>query len=642
MNKLRMQTANKADENFRKLAAMFPNAVTETINENGEVVRAIDKDVLMQEIACTVVDGNEERYQFTWPDKKKSVLLANAPINKTLRPCREESVDFDTTENLYIEGDNLEVLKLLQETYLGKIKMIYIDPPYNTGNDFVYEDDFAQSTDEYLANSGQFDEEGNRLVRNLDSNGRFHSDWLNMLYPRLRLAKDLLTDTGVIFISIDENEVQNMRKICDEIFGEQNFISQLGWQKVYSPKNQARYFSNDYEFVLCYCRNKDVFTLGMLPRTAAMNARYKNPDNDPRGDWKSGDCVGNGERKNGYYDVVSPLTGKVFNVPRGKHWVYAPDTMKKMLAENRIYFGKDGNAFPAVKQFLSDVTGRRASSLLLYEDYGHTDMAKKDLIKLFSDLVQVPFDTPKPVKLIKMLSILGTDKDDIILDFFSGSATTAQAVMELNAEDSSSHRKYVLVQIPEPLEDNPGAEAIGLHTIADVGKERIRRAGQKIRNEQLGIRNDADNSSLLTPNSSLDIGFRVLKCDTSNMKEVYYNPAEYEASLFSSLEDNIKEDRTPEDLLFQVMLDLGILLSSKIQVRSEKVGMRSYSYFDVEDGYLIACFDKNIDEEVITAIAKQKPYYFVMRDSSMANDSVATNFDQIFATYSPDTVRKVM
>ena len=626
MDKLRMQTANKADENFRKLAAMFPNAVTETINENGEVVRAIDKDVLMQEISCTVVDGNEERYQFTWPDKKKSVLLANAPINKTLRPCREESVDFDTTENLYIEGDNLEVLKLLQETYLGKIKMIYIDPPYNTGNDFVYEDDFAQSTDEYLANSGQFDEDGNRLVRNLDSNGRFHSDWLNMLYPRLRLAKDLLTDTGVIFISIDENEVQNMRKICDEIFGEQNFISQLGWQKVYSPKNQARYFSNDYEFVLCYCRNKDVFTLGMLPRTAAMNARYKNPDNDPRGDWKPGDCVGNGERKNGYYDVVSPLTGKVFNVPRGKHWVYAPDTMKKMLAENRIYFGKDGNAFPAVKQFLSDVTGRRASSLLLYEDYGHTDMAKKDLIKLFSDLVQVPFDTPKPVKLIKMLSILGTDKDDIILDFFSGSATTAQAVMELNAEDSSSHRKYVLVQIPEPLEDNPGAEAIGLHTIADVGKERIRRAGRKIK----------EDSPLTT--QDLDTGFRVLKCDTSNMKEVYYNPAEYEASLFSSLEDNIKEDRTPEDLLFQVMLDLGVLLSSKI----EETTIAGKKVFNVEDNYLIACFDSNVTEETIKAIAKQKPYYFVMRDSSMANDSVATNFDQIFATYSPDTVRKVL
>lgn len=626
MDKLKMQTANKADENFKKLVEMFPNAVTETIDENGGVIRAIDKDVLMQEINTKVVDGKEERYQFTWPDKKKSVLLANAPISQTLRPCREESVDFDITENLYIEGDNLEVLKLLQETYLGKIKMIYIDPPYNTGNDFVYEDDFAQSTDEYLANSGQFDVDGNRLVSNTESNGRFHTDWLNMIYPRLRLAKDLLTDTGVIFISIDENEVQNMRKICDEIFGEQNFISQLGWQKVYSPKNQARYFSNDYEFVLCYCRNKDVFTLGMLPRTAAMNARYKNPDNDPRGDWKPGDCVGNGERKNGYYDVVSPLTGKVFNVPKGKHWVYAPDTMKKMLTENRIYFGKDGNAFPAVKQFLSDVTGRRASSLLLYEDYGHTDMAKKDLIKLFSDLVQVPFDTPKPVKLIKMLSILGTEKDDIILDFFSGSATTAQAVMELNAEDSNSHRKYVLVQIPELLEDNPGAEAIGLHTIADVGKERIRRAGKKIK----------EDSPLTT--QDLDTGFRVLKCDTSNMKEIFYRPDEVEQTLFDNYTCNIKEDRTPEDLLFQVMLDLGILLSSKI----EETAIGCCKVFNVADGFLYACFDNNISDEVVTAIAKEQPYYAVFRDSGMTSDSVLTNFDQIFASISPSTVRKVL
>ena len=626
MDKLKMQTVNKADENFKKLSNLFPNAVTETIDENGEVVRAIDKDVLMQEISYKVVEGPDERYQFTWPDKKKSVLLANTPINKTLRPCREESVDFDNTENLYIEGDNLEVLKLLQETYLGKIKMIYIDPPYNTGNDFVYEDDFTQSTDEYITNSGQFDEEGNRLVKNLDSNGRFHTDWLNMIFPRLKLAKDLLSDKGVIFISIDENEVHNMRKICDEIFGEQNFISQLGWQKVYSPKNQAKYFSNDYEFILCYCRNKDVFNIGMLPRTAVMNARYKNPDNDPRGDWKPGDCVGNGERKNGYYDVVSPVTGKVFTVPKGKHWVYAPDTMAKMLKDNRIYFGKDGNAFPAVKQFLSDVTGRRASSLLLYEDYGHTDMAKKDLIKIFSDFVQVPFDTPKPVKLIKMLSIIGTEKDDIILDFFSGSATTAQAVMELNAEDVNSNRKYVLVQISEPLENNPDAEEIGIHTIADVGKERIRRAGAKIKEE----------NPLTTQN--LDIGFRVLKCDTSNMKDVYYNPAEFEPTLFDTMVDNIKEDRTPEDLLFQVMLDLGVLLSSKI----EEITILEKKVFNVADGFLIACFDDDVTEETIKEIAKQKPYYFVMRDSSMANDSVAANFEQIFATYSPDTVRKVL
>lgn len=632
MENLKMHTPDLADENFKKLAALFPNAVTETKDENGNVVRAIDADVLRQEISATVVEGPQERYQFTWPDKKKSVVLANQPIAKTLRLDREKSVGKDgtpgnvDTENIYIEGDNLDALKLLQETYLGKVKMIYIDPPYNTGNDFIYEDDFSQDADDYLGNSGQFDDYGNRLVQNAESNGRFHTDWLNMLYPRLRLAKDLLTDTGVIFISIDENEVQNMRKICDEIFGEQNFISQLGWQKVYSPKNQARYFSNDYEFILCYCRNKNVFTLGMLPRTAAMNARYKNPDNDPRGDWKPGDCVGNGERKNGYYDVVSPLTGKVFNVPKGKHWVYAPDTMKKLLAENRIYFGKDGNAFPAVKQFLSDVTGRRASSLLLYEDYGHTDMAKKDLIKLFSDLVQVPFDTPKPVKLIKMLSILGTEKDDIILDFFSGSATTAQAVMELNAEDSSSHRKYILVQIPELLEGNPGAEAIGLHTIADVGKERIRRAGKKIK----------EDSPLTT--QDLDIGFRVFKVDSTNMEDVYYCSADYNQDQMELFADNIKPDRTPEDLLFQIMLDLGILLSSDIQ--ETEIGGKKV--FSVADGYLISCFDKNITEETIKAIAQKQPVYAVFRDSGIANDSVATNFEQIFETYSPRTQRKVL
>lgn len=447
-----------------------------------------------------------------------------------------------------------------------------------------------------------------------------------MLYPRLKLAKDLLTDDGVIFISIDENEVQNLRKLCDEIFGEHNFISQLGWQKVYSPKNQARYFSNDYEFILCYCKNIEHFSLRLLPRTAEMNARYKNPDNDPRGDWKPGDCVGSGERKNGYYDVISPITGKVFNVPQGKHWVYAPETMKQLLEDNRIYFGKDGNAFPAVKQFLCDVSGRRASSLLMYEDYGHTDMAKKDLIKLFQDLVKVPFDTPKPVKLIKMLSILGSNENDIILDFFSGSATTAQSIFELNAEDEKSNRKFILVQLPEPLENNDGAAKIGLHTISDVGKERIRRAAEKVKEENGIMAHD------------LDFGFRVLKVDSSNMKDVYYNPAEYELSIFDMLTDNIKEDRTPEDLLFQVMLDLGVLLSSKI----EETTIAGKRVFNVADGFLIACFDELVTEETITAIAKQKPYYFVMRDSSMANDSVATNFEQIFATYSPDTVRKVL
>lgn len=658
MDKLRMHTPNKADENFKKLAAMFPNAVTETINENGEVVRAIDKDVLMQEISCTVVDGNEERYQFTWPDKKKSVLLANAPINKTLRPVREDetvptgadsegkpycssgSVNFDTTENLYIEGDNLEVLKLLQETYLGKIKMIYIDPPYNTGNDFVYEDDFAQSTDEYLANSGQFDEDGNRMVQNTESNGRFHTDWLNMIYPRLKLAKDLLTDDGVIFISIDDNEQENLKKCCDEVFGGQNFVAQLVWERAFSPKNDARFVSNSHDYVLMYAKDITQFVIGRLPRTAEANARYSNPDNDPRGVWMSSDISVKTYNAECDYPITTP-SGRVIEPPAGRCWRLSKNAFLERLQDNRIWFGPDGNGVPRIKRFLTDLKheGMAPTSIMFFRDVGHSQEGAQEVSKLLDGGF---FSGPKPQRLMqRLLTLANLKSDSVVLDFFSGSASTAHAVMSKNAEDGG-HRKFIMVQLPEVTGEKSEAYKAGYKTICEIGKERIRRAGQKIRNEQLGIRNDADNSSLLTPNSSLDIGFRVLKCDTSNMKEVYYNPAEYEASLFSSLEDNIKEDRTPEDLLFQVMLDLGILLSSKIQVRSEKVGMRSYSYFDVEDGYLIACFDKNIDEEVITAIAKQKPYYFVMRDSSMANDSVATNFDQIFATYSPDTVRKVL
>lgn len=627
MDKLKMQSRNIISDNILYIAERFPNVITETIGEDGKITRSIDFDKLHQELTADIVEGNEERYQFTWPGKRDAVRLANAPIDKTLRPCREESVDFDNTQNLYIEGDNLDVLKLLQENYLGKVKMIYIDPPYNTGNDFVYADDFGKTSEEFKSESGLFDEEGNqladRLVKNTEGNGRFHTDWLNMMYPRLKVARNLLSDDGIIFVSIDENEIQNMRKLTDEIFGESNFISQLGWQKVYSPKNQARYFSNDYEFVLCYARNISNFTLNLLPRTAEMNSRYKNPDNDPRGDWKAGDCVGNGVRKNGYYDVVSPKTGKVFNVPQGKHWVYAPDNMKQMIADNKIWFGKDGNSFPAVKQYLSEVSGRRPSSLLLYEDYGHTDMAKKDLIKLFPDLEKVPFDTPKPVKLIKMLSIIGSNEDDIILDFFSGSATTAQSIMELNMETDSS-RKFILVQLDEPLTDNPGATEIGLNTLCDVGKERIRRAGQKIKND----------SPLTT--QTLDTGFRVLKLDTSNMNEVYYTPAEFDVnSLFN---ENIKSDRTEEDLLFQVMLDLGIELSAKIE-KSEIAGKTVWS---VSGGYLLACFDEDVNETAITAIAKKQPIYFVMRDSSLASDNVADNFDQIFEEYSKDTIRKIL
>ena len=480
-------------------------------------------------------------------------------------------------------------------------------------------------TDVYDSASGYFDEDGNINYSRVNENGRprYHSDWCSLIYSRLILSRNLLCENGVIFISIDENEVHNMRKICDEVFGEANFISQLGWQKVYSPKNQARYFSNDYEFVLCYCKNISTFSIGELPRTEAMNARYKNPDNDPRGDWKPGDCVGNGVRKNGYYDVTGP-TGKVFNVPEGKHWVYAPDTMSRLIAENRIWWGKDGNSFPAVKQFLADVGGRKASSLLMYEDYGHTDMAKKDLIKLFPDLVKVPFDTPKPVKLIKMLATLGTEDGDIVLDFFAGSATTAQSIFELNAE-KGTNRRFVLVQLPEPLLDNDEANEKGLITISDVAKERIRRAGDKIKSE----------SPLTT--QDLDIGFRVLKLDDSNLKDVYYAPDDYDQGMLADLESNIKDDRTDLDLLFGCLIDWGLPLS--LPYKSEKIdGCTVHTY---NDGDLIACFDANIPESVVKEIAKRKPLRAVFRDSGFASSPEKINVFEIFKLYMPEDANDI-
>ena len=640
MHRLRMQTENKADTNYRKLAELFPNAVTETIDENGNVVRAIDKDVLMQEISCKVVEGNEERYQFTWPDKKKTMLLANAPINKTLRPvqndeiiptgadnhgkpyCSSGSVDFKNTENIYIEGDNLEVLKLLQETYLGKIKMIYIDPPYNTGSDLIYEDSFKQSVDEYLENSGQFDAEGNRLLRNVDSNGRFHTDWLNMIYPRLKIAKDLLTDDGVIFISIDDNEQENLKKCCDEIFGAQNFIAQLIWERAFSPKNDARFISNSHDYVLMYVKNIMEFTIGRLPRTEEANSRYSNPDNDPRGVWMSSDISVKTYNAECDYPITTP-SGRVVEPPAGRCWSLSKKAFLERLQDNRIWFGPDGNGVPRIKRFLTDLKhqGMAPTSIMFFKDVGHSQEGAQEVSKLMDGGF---FSGPKPQRLMKRLLTLSNLKSDsIVLDFFSGSASTAHAVMQLNAEDDG-HRKFIMVQLPETTGEKSEAYKAGYQNICEIGKERIRRAAKKIAEEH--------------PDAKFDGGFRVLKCDSSNMKDVYYNPDQYEPSLFSKLEDNIKEDRTPEDLLFQVMLDLGVLLSGKI----EETTIAGKKVFNVEDNYLIACFDEDITEETITAIAKQKPYYFVMRDSSMANDSVATNFEQIFAAYSPDTVRKIL
>lgn len=639
MDKLKMHTPNKADENFKKLAEMFPNAVTETIDENGEVVRAIDKDVLMQEISCTVVDGNEERYQFTWPDKKKSVLLANAPINKTLRPCREESVDFDTTENLYIEGDNLEVLKLLQETYLGKVKMIYIDPPYNTGSDFVYADNFAQSTDEYITNSGQFDEEGNRLVKNLDSNGRYHTDWLNMIYPRLKIAKNLLTEDGVIFISIDDSENKNLKNVCDEIFGAANFVSQLIWQNKKGGGNDSKYIAIEHEYILVYARNISALSEFYEAYSDDYIKRYKEHDEIGRFFWDTF------KRKSGkqYYPIVCP-DGTVLQFDDDGNpisWLRSKARFESDIKSGEIRIVKLGDKWSV--QFKQRIPlGKTPRSIFttetVFTEQGTTSTGSSDVYEYFKKDV---FSNPKPVELIKFLLGFGLQKDDIVLDFFSGSATTAEAVMRSNAEGKRC--KYILVQLKEdidPMLNSASANAKRVaenavavldelrrpHIIPELAKERIRRAGKKIKDE----------NPLTTQN--LDIGFRVLKCDTSNMKDIYYSPSEFDMNLLDMMADNIKEDRTPEDLLFQVMLDLGVELSSKI----EETTIGGKKVFDVADGFLIACFDKDVNDETIKAIAQKQPYYFVMRDSSLANDSVATNFEQIFATYSPDTVRKVL
>lgn len=614
-----------------------------------KVKRAIDADVLRQEISCEVVEGKDERYQFTWPDKKKAILLANAPIDKTLRPCREESVDFDKTENLYIEGDNLEVLKLLQETYLGKIKMIYIDPPYNTGNDFVYEDDFVQSMEEYRENSGQFDDDGNRLVKNMDSNGRFHTDWLNMIYPRIKLAKDLLTDDGVIFISIDDNEIENLKKISNEIFGESNYINQFAWvSNITGRQISGRGAAKTWESILVYAKDAtqvSEFTIDISFAKEKMPDTYKgfNKDirRDDRGEFAVGDTLYNHNRK--FNEETRPnLVYSIF---------YKPDTgeivpgdigeVKKGFIELLPHSNGDGvHKYHAWRWSRNKVINESYDLIVLptsrngYEIYTRIrDFNKtllKDIItnisngdtelqKLFEG--KKYFDYPKSVDLLKTLIGAISDKDAIIMDFFSGSATTANAIMKLNAEDEGN-RKFIMVQVPDLLDKSSVAYKDGYETLCDIGVKRICRASSKIKE----------------CNNKVDVGVRVLKLDSSNMKDIYYNPSETQQSLFDTYADNIKEDRTPEDLLFQVMLDLGVLLSSKI----EETTIAGKQVFNVADGFLIACFDKDVTEETVKAVAEKKPYYAVFRDSSMANDSVATNFDQIFASISPETVRKVL
>ncbi len=633
MEKLKMQTVDGADRNILRIAALFPECITERLDGEGRPERAIDFDKLRAVLSKDIVEGAEERYQFTWPDKRAAMRLANTPSNMALRPCREESVDFDKTENLYIEGDNLEVLKLLRENYLGKVKMIYIDPPYNTGNDFVYNDNFAQSREEFEQQSGLFDEEGNqtidKMVRNTESNGRFHTDWLNMIYPRLKVARDLLSDDGVIFISIDDNEQKNLKNVANEIFGESNFLAQVVWERAYSPINLMKHFSPSHDYILCYAKNIDIAVCNGVKRSEEANERYANPDNDPRGVWKPSDLSVGPAVQSNIYPITTP-SGRIVEPPAGRSWRLSKKSFLERLRDNRIWFGPDGNGVPAMKRFLSELrkTGITPMTIWKYSEVDHSQGATQKLAQMFDG--QKYFDYPKPVELIKRCVELYTTSNSIILDFFSGSATTAHAVMQLNAEDGGT-RKFIMVQLPEATDEKSEAYKAGYKNICEIGKERIRRAGAKIKAENAG-KEGIEN---------LDTGFRVLKLDSSNMEDVYYTPATMpldQELAFDTMTDNIKADRTGEDLLFQVMPECNLPLSSRIE-EQEIHGKKVYV---VNDGYLVACFDKDVNESVITAIAKMKPYYFVLRDSSVAGDNVMDNFEQIFRHYSPDTNRRIL
>ena len=635
METLKMHSLDGVQRNIELIGKLFPNAITE-VKRDGKVEHAIDFDVLRQELSDSIVEGREERYQFTWPDKKKAMLAANAPITATLRPVVADSVGKDGTpggfdsENLYIEGDNLEVLKLLQETYLGKVKMIYIDPPYNTGNDFVYNDDFSVECGEWRVKSGDYDESGNRMVTNTESNGRFHTDWLNMIYPRLKIAKDLLADDGVIFISINDQEAVNMKKICDEIFGFDNFIANLIWQQRKGGGNDSHYIAVDHEYILTYSKN--ICTLSSrwyVSQTEEYLKRYKEVEPDGRRFyWDT--LVRNGLQSPIVITLTAP-DGTNITINSQK----SEETVLKGLRDGTVRFTKTANGWSLHhKVYMKE--GQVLRSILT--EYGNNRSSGQELANLFGKTI---FDYSKPSTLLKLLCQLNTKKDDIILDFFSGSATTAHAVMQLNAEDGG-HRKFIMVQLPEKTDEKSEAYKAGYKNICEIGKERIRRAGKQILSAGGQLSMDGvwldTNSTLNTPNSTLDVGFRCLRLDSSNMENVYYTPEEVGQQDLFSLVDNVKEDRTPEDLLFQVMLDLGVLLSSPIEVK-EIAGKK---VFNVADGFLLACFDHDVTEETVKAIAQMKPYYAVFRDSSMANDSVATNFDQIFETYSPETVRKVL
>jgi adenine-specific DNA-methyltransferase len=617
-----MHSPNFTEENIAKLAALFPGCVTESIGEDGNLKKAIDFDQLRQELSTHIVEGPQERYHLNWPGKREALLTANAPIAKTLRPCREDSVDFDFSKNLFIEGDNLDALKLLQETYLGKVKMIYIDPPYNTGNDFIYADDFADSIEKYSLSSGQKDEEGNRLIANTDANGRFHSDWLSMMYSRLKLARNLLKDDGVIFISIDDNEQASLKRMCDEVFGDQNFVSTIVWEKRYSPQNAVKWFSEAHDFILVYAKNKLNWYPNLLERSNAMNARYRNLDDDPRGVWKPADATAQGGHgtQSQFYVLTAP-NGKQHTLPNGRCWVYTESVFQKMVADNRIWFGADGNNVPAVKRFLSEVKqGTACQTIWKYVDVGHNQEGKKEVNILFPE--SAVFETPKPVRLLKRILHLSTEANSIVLDFFAGSSATAHAVMQQNAEDGGN-RKFIMVQLPETCDEKSEAFKADYKNIAEISKERIRRAGKKIKSE----------SPITT--QELDVGFRVLKVDTSNMSDIYYTPDTIEQKQLSLLTDNIKADRSSEDLLFQVLLDWGVDLTLPIT----KETIENREVFFVDNNALAACFVKNgqITEDFCKELTTRQPLRVVFRDSGFKDDSVKINVEQIFKLMSPHT-----
>ncbi|WP_302576888.1 site-specific DNA-methyltransferase [Phocaeicola barnesiae] len=641
MDRLKMQSLDVTGSNIKKIQQLFPNCVTERLNKDGKPDLAIDFEKLQAELSNEIIGEGEERYQFTWPDKRVANRLANTPTTMTLRPCREESVNFDHTQNLYIEGDNLDVLKALRETYLGKVKIIYIDPPYNTGNDFVYNDDFAQSRSEFEETSGLFDEEGNQTIdpmqRNAESNGRFHTDWLNMLYPRLKVARDLLSDDGVIFISIDDNEEHNLRKVCDEIFGESCFVSAVIWKSSDNSNNDAKQFSCDHNTILIYSKRSGWEPQKIMDKS--KRSHFRNPDHDPNGPWFDGNPLNSPNyRENLIYNIVAP-NGNIIRPPKNG-WRWSQETLNNKMRLGEIYFNESMTNIKR-RTYLKDMKGLPPSSLWVnMEQTGHNRQAKYELLELMPEDV---FDTPKPLRLIRfIISLVKENTNSIILDFFSGSGTTAHAVMQANIEDNGN-RKFILVQLPENLDiklqqasnDNKQTikNAISLcdklhqkHLLSKVAIERIRRAGKKIKED------NKDKEGI----EKLDIGFRVLKLDSSNMEDVYYTPQEF--TMQSLFNENVKADRTGEDLLFQVMLDLGIELSAKVETQQ----IAGKTVYLVDDNYLVACFDRDVTEAVVTEIAKLHPIYFVMRDASAANDNVIDNFEQLFEAYSKDTVRKIL